>query len=217
MIKINLLPQRKPKRQAEPGQKDIALGMLALIAIGAGVFFGLHRPAKKKLEDLQASNRDLAASVKRQKDQLKGPPTIDDLRANVAKANEQKATIEKLSAARAVPAHLLHELGEIMTPGHMPTMLPEISKQVLDPKNETYRIDPLWNAQHVWITKLAEQKGSFTLEGGAESDGDVTQLAKRMQASVFFQDVNPRGGARITDKDTGVTYYTFSITGKVVY
>ena len=57
----------------------------------------------------------------------------------------------------------------------------------------------------------------FTLEGGAQSDGDVTQLAKRMQASVYFQDVTPRGGERVTDGNGGVTYYKFNITGKVVY
>ena len=34
---------------------------------------------------------------------------------------------------------------------------------------------------------------------------------------MFFENVNPRGGARITDKVTGITYYTFSISGKVVY
>lgn len=217
MIKINLLPQRKPKRQAEPGQKDLALGMLALVALGAGVFFGLHRPYKNKLDNLEDANQSLRSTVKRQEATIEGPPTIAELRDSVQKANDQKATIDKLQAARAVPAHMLHELGEILTPGHMPTMLPEIANQVLDPKNETYRIDPLWNAQHVWITRLAENKGEFVLEGGAESDADVTQLAKRLQASVFFENVNPKGGARITDKDTGITYYTFSISGKVVY
>jgi len=217
MIKINLLPQRKPKRAAEPGQKDLAIGMLALLVIGAAVFFGLHRPTKAKLDDVKDANNALASTIDGQKKKIAGPPTIADLRTQVERATEQGATIEKLSAARAVPAHMLHELGEILTPGHMPTMLPDVANKVLDTKNETYRIDPLWNAQHVWITRLTEVKGQFTLEGGAESDADVTQLAKRMQASVFFEEVNPNGGARITDKESGITYYSFSIIGKVVY
>ncbi len=217
MIKINLIPQKKPKRQAEPGQKDILIGLLAVMALGVAVFFGLHRPKQAKLDELKEANDATASMISGQKKKLDGPPSISDLRLSVAEATERTATIEMLSAARAVPAHMLHELGEILTPGHMPTMLPDIANQVLDPKNETYRIDPLWNAQQVWITRVSEAKGMFTLDGGAESDADVTQLAKRLQASVFFDEVNPRGGARLTDKTTGITYYTFSITGKVVY
>jgi len=74
-----------------------------------------------------------------------------------------------------------------------------------------------WDPKHVWITSFTETAGAFVLEGGAQSDPDVTQLAKRMQASVYFQEVTPRGGERLIDRDTGVTYYRFTITGKVVY
>ena len=38
-----------------------------------------------------------------------------------------------------------------------------------------------------------------------------------MQASVYFEDVTPTGGRQTTEKDTGITYYKFTITGKVVY
>ena len=74
-----------------------------------------------------------------------------------------------------------------------------------------------WDPRHVWITSYTEKDGLFTLEGGAQSDPDVTQLAKRMQASVYFQDVSPRGGERVSDRTTGVSYYKFNITGRVVY
>jgi hypothetical protein len=35
MIKINLLPQRKPKRASEPGQRQVFLGIGALAAAAA--------------------------------------------------------------------------------------------------------------------------------------------------------------------------------------
>jgi hypothetical protein len=69
----------------------------------------------------------------------------------------------------------------------------------------------------VWISSFAEKSGVFTLAGGAQSDADVTQIAKRLQASVYFQEVTPRGGERTTDANGSVTYYQFTITGKVVY
>jgi type IV pilus assembly protein PilN len=81
--------------------------------------------------------------------------------------------------------------------------------------NKRFALD--WDPKHVWVTSFKEKNGAFTLEGGAQSDPDVTQLAKRMQASVYFMDVTPQGGKRVTDTASSVTYYTFTITGKVVY
>ena len=79
------------------------------------------------------------------------------------------------------------------------------------------RFDLAWDPTHVWITSFIEKGGEFTLKGGAQSDPDVTQLAKRLQASVYFMDVAPKGGAQTLDRDTGLQYYDFTITGKVVY
>ena len=60
--------------------------------------------------------------------------------------------------------------------------------------------------------ELREANARFT-----GPSGELTQLMKRMQASAYFEDVTPSGGERITDKATAVTYYKFTITGKVVY
>lgn len=214
MIKINLLPQRKPKRQAEPGERDIAIGMGALLVAGVATFFVVHKPKADELERLKKANEDHQASLARRRDKIRD---LEDLRAAVQLAEERTASIEKLLAARAVPAHMLHELGEIMTPGRQPTMTKESSARVNDPNRDTFRLKEDWDPKHVWIEYFGESKGTFTLVGGAESDADVTQLAKRMQASAYFQDVAPAGGSRITDKESGITYYKFTITGKVVY
>lgn len=214
MIKINLLPQRKPKRTTDPAQRDVALGMLALAVLGVTTFFVLHKPQQDKLESMRQANADFQDSLGRRKDKIR---TLPALRAAVAEAEARGEQIEKLIAARAVPAHMLHELGEILTPGRLPTMTKEMARKVGDPKNDTYTFREDWDPKHVWITELTEKKGVFTLAGGAESDGDYAQLMKRMQASAYFEDVTPSGGERVTDKNTAVTYYKFTITGKVVY
>jgi Tfp pilus assembly protein PilN len=214
MIKINLLPQRKPKRQADPGQRDVALGLLALLAAGAAVFFLAHKPTSDKLAELQAANAAYDEDLARRKDKIR---TLPQLRSAVALAEERTSSIEKLIAARAVPAHMLHELGELLTAGRLPTMTREMAMKVSDPKDDTFRIREDWDPKHVWITELKESKGEFTLVGGAESDADVTQLSKRMQASAYFDNVAQARGEKVTDEETGITYYTFTITGKVVY
>ena len=63
MIRINLLPQRKAKRQftMPGGQTPIALGIGALAAIAAGVFLLVHMPRKSELNELETINKGLAA------------------------------------------------------------------------------------------------------------------------------------------------------------
>jgi Tfp pilus assembly protein PilN len=214
MIKINLLPQRKPKRVETPGQRDVGIGVLALIGAGAAVYFLLHKPAAEKLDDLKANNEQLASQLAKRKDSIRD---LKELQAAVALAEGRTKAIDRLVAARAVPAHMLHELGLILTMGEKPTMTEEMTAKVNDPNKDTYKFQFDWDPKHVWITKFSEKQGVFTLEGGAESDTDVSQLTKRMQASAYFMEVTPRGGEQTVDDDSGQTYYKFTITGKVVY
>ena len=213
MIKINLLPQRKPKRTSEPGQRDLAIGVLGLLGAGVAVALLFHVPQMKERDDKQQANAEFAASQNARRKKI---AQLEDVRAAVASAKEKTEQIEKLIAARAVPAHMLHELGEILTPGRQPTMTKEISGKVAK-GDDIYQFRDDWDPRHVWITEFVENRGTFKLIGGAESDADVTQLSKRMQASAHFEDVAPAGGEKVTDKDTGITYYSFEITGKVVY
>jgi type IV pilus assembly protein PilN len=228
MIKINLLPQRKgAKRGGRPGRATVAprgdkgqeqffLGVGGVIAAAAIVFFVVHKPMLDERKRLEQTNDKLSGDNQIKKNALKD---FENLKKIVASSQERSASIEKLVKAKAVPANLLHELGEILTPGHMPTMSKEMSTKISDgpggDANKRFQLD--WDPKHVWITSFIEKDGAFTLKGGAQSDPDVTQLAKRLQASVYFTDVTPKGGVRMADKETNQQYYDFTITGKVVY
>ncbi len=216
MIKINLLPQKKKAREAQPGERDVVIGVLVLAAAFSGLYFGYQRGLQKKVKDLQTINGGLSADNDSKKATVAKQKDIEQV---VTAEQEREAAITKLVKAKSVPAHLLQELGDIMTPGRMPTMTREMADRTSDgPKgdpNRRFSID--WDPKHVWITSFTEKSGAFTLQGGAQSDGDVTQLAKRLQASVYFQEVTPRGGERTTDQNGNITYYTWTITGKVVY
>ncbi|MBP6629160.1 MAG: PilN domain-containing protein [Kofleriaceae bacterium] len=218
MIKINLLPQRKVKRAASTAAptRDLWIGGAAVAAAAAAVVVLVHLPMRSKISGFDDENRELARDNAAKQRDLKEFPT---LKAVVVAAKERSAAIEKLIQVKAVPAHLLQELTDILTPGRTPTMSDDMKDKVNpgpkgDP-NKRFALD--WDPKHVWITSLIEKDGGFILTGGAQSDPDVIQLAKRMQASVYFSDVSPQGGQRVTDKDSSITYFQFAITGKVVY
>ncbi|HUJ58511.1 MAG TPA: PilN domain-containing protein [Kofleriaceae bacterium] len=220
MIKINLLPQKRAKlrvaRAREPGGADIWIGVGALVAVAVIVFFALDQPKRARLRELADQDKALQTEVNEKTKALQG---YSELKKAADEADARAISINRLINAKIVPANVLHELGEILTPNHLPTMTETMAKLTGtglegDPNK---RIDLTWDPTHVWLTSYVDKKGDFTLEGGAQTEGDVTQLSKRLAASVYFVDVSPSREDRVNDKDSGITYYKFTITGKVAY
>jgi Tfp pilus assembly protein PilN len=216
MIKVNLLPQRKPKRVAEPGSREFVIGVAALVIGGLAVFVLVDRPRRSHLSDLRETNGGLDQDIAGKNSKLVG---YNEMKAAAADATARAESIQRLIGAKVIPAHVLHELGEIMLTGHQPTMSIEMVKKTgrgegQDP-NKQYQTD--WDPQHVWLTSFIDNRGGFRLEGGAQSEQDVTQLSKRLAASIYFMNVTPAGGDRIVDQGSGLAYYHFVITGRLAY
>lgn len=220
MIKINLLPQKRAKRATvrEPGSKDIVIGAAALAGAAALVFILVDQPRRSKLSDLREANAQIASAIAANNEQLKG---YADMKKAADEADERAKSINRLMSAKVVPANVLHELGEIVTPGHLPTMTEETARKTgngpaSDPNR---RFDLAWDPTKIWITSFTDsaKDGMFRLEGNAQAQTDIVQLSKRMQASAYFDNASQVLEERQTDRETGITYYHFVITGKVAY
>lgn len=215
MIKINLLPARKPKRQAEPGLRPLFIGIGSVVAVAAIVLFAFDLPRRSELGTLQSLNDDLQDQINAKNKQLQG---FTDMQAAADAAQKRVDSIKRLESAKIDPAWIMHELGEILTPGKNPTMQTSMSARVTglnaDP-NKRFQSD--WDPSHVWLTDFTDNTGTFKMEGGAQSESDVIQLSLRLQASVYFTDIAPASGERVSDRESGMQYYKFTITGKLVY
>ena len=219
MIKINLLPARRQKsRSTAPDEsaRPLVIGIASLVAIGAAVGLLVDRPKRAKLAELNAANAQLQNDINAKSRQLAG---YAELKKSADEAEERFKSIQRLLGAKVVPAHVLHELGEILTTSKYPTMTEDMAKRTgngpdSDPNR---RFQPDWDPSHVWLSGFTDTAGAFKLEGGAATESDITQLAKRLAASVYFADVIPAGAERVADPQTGAGYYRFTITGKVVY
>jgi Tfp pilus assembly protein PilN len=222
MIKINLLPQKRAKMRTavarEPGGKDVLIGAAALAVAAMAVFLVFDRPKRSKLADLRDANDQLQQEINSKNDQLRG---YQELKKAADEADERAKSIARLMSAKVVPANVLHELGEILTLGHPPTMTAEMAKKTgtgLE-SDSNKRFDQAWDPAKVWITTFSDsaKDGTFKLEGGAQAQVDIIQLSKRMQASAYFDRVSQLSEERLTDRNTGISYYRFVITGKVAY
>jgi Tfp pilus assembly protein PilN len=218
MIKINLLPQRRPKRGAgrraadDQGTRHFLYGVGALGAAALAVLLLVDLPTRWALAQHRRDEAALREEIRKQNEQLAG---FADLQQAQVDAQARKQSIDRLMRAKVVPAHLLHELGEILTPNRLPTMTPDMKARIASDPNRRLQQD--WDPTHVWLTGFSDNHGVFKLEGGAQSESDVTQLAKRLAASVHFMDVTPAGAERVIDPASSVSYYKFTITGRVAY
>jgi Tfp pilus assembly protein PilN len=215
MIKINLLPARKPKRQAEPGMRPLVIGLGSLAGAAIATFLVVHLPKSSDLSNLRALNDDLQKEIDAKNKQLLG---YKELQAAHDQAEARVASIDRLTSAKVVPANVLHELGLILTPTKHPTMSKEMMAKTIganaDP-NKRFAED--WDPNHVWLISFVDTAGAFKMEGGARSESDVIQLTLRLQASVYFLEISPASGERVADAHTGGQYYKFTVTGKVAY
>ena len=211
MIRINLLSQKKVRR-ADKGQQTFMLGVLVVLIAGAGVFFLLHRPVQADIEDQEATNRRIQAQNASKQDKLKSEASI---KSAVDAADKRRGAITALEEAAVTPAWMLRDLGRILTPKKRPTMTDAAAQQLRDKPQLDF--DDEFDPKHLWVTSFSERDGNFKITGGAQSEGDIIEFSKRLDASVFFDAVTPDKGKADVDKATGITYYTFTITGKVVY
>ncbi len=224
MIKVNLLPQKKAKRgfassssssSSDPTVKQGLIGVVALGAAAVGVYFALDMPKRSRLHEVKDANAQLQQQINEKTKALKG---YDELKKAEEQSKKRAESINRLLATKVVPAHVLHELGKVLT-REGPTMTETMAKLAgnttdSDP-NKRFVTD--WDPGHVWMTSFVDTNGVFKLDGGAQSESDVTQLSKRLAASVYFMDVTPAGGERMNDKESGLQYYKFTITGRVAY
>lgn len=212
MIKINLLPARKKATRQSRGEQSLLIGFGIVAALGVIVFFAIHRPMAASLADQKQTNRGLVSKNRTIENEIKG---LGQLRAAIKAAQDQKAAITRLNAARATPAWFLFELSQILTPGGTPSITEAMERELK--RNPNRKWSETWDPKHVWVTRLSETDGVFSLEGGAQSDSDVTQLALRLQASMFFDNVQPSKAGLAADAKSKIPYYSFVITGKVRY
>ena len=183
-----------------------------ILSVVLGTLLLVDLPLRRQIERHREDEASLRDQIRKQAEPLAGYAELQKAQVD-AKARQQ--SIDRLLRAKIVPAHVLHELGEILTASHKPTMTSDMKERTESDPNRKFQLD--WDPSHVWLSGYSDTSGAFKLEGGAQSESDVTQLSKRLAASIHFMDVTPAGGERVIDQASGASYYKFTITGRVAY
>jgi type IV pilus assembly protein PilN len=213
MIRINLLREKKAKR-VDRGQQALLGGfLLVILVLVAGALLVLM-PLQDKVSAIRRDNDTLSRSIT----ELKSSKKIkehDALAAQLKALEEEATAIARLEDARATPAWMLHELSNVLTKNHQPSMTDEMLERTRQDPNR--KMTPGWDPKRVWLLSIEERSGEITIKGGAQADSDVTQFALRLQASAYFDGIQPIDVQTAQDPTAKVNFYKFTVTGKVRY
>jgi len=212
MIRINLLPV-KAARKRESGQRQVLLGVVALLAGLAGVvvFHGwASGELGRKKGALQAVKNDIAAAKAQVGD-------YEDIRRQRDDLHRQKDAIKRLETARTGPVYLMRELSEILTKGQGPTFNKEQYEETLR-RDPNAGINQGWEPRRAWLISYTEKSGTVTIHGGAKSDEDVAEFLKRLKLSAFFSEVYwQQTQPQIDARNNNVAFVVFDVACKVNY
>jgi type IV pilus assembly protein PilN len=211
MIRINLLPVKAAKKR-EAGQRQFVL--LGLVLVGALVtIFTVHGLKSAEIDRLKRRNQEATQRLEKLKKEI---GDYDVIKNQYNELNHQKQTIDRLKSGRTGPVGVLKELSDIISKGKGPR-LNVVDYEVLLKRDPNAGYNPTWDPRRLWITAYNESQRRVKLTGGAKSYDDVAEFMKRLQLSVYFEDVQLQPIRAALDTKHGVKHVTFEMTATAKY
>lgn len=212
MIRINLLPQKR--RRVEAGSAGeawifVALGVVLLEIVGLFVFHGMK---ESELAEEQAKNARISAQIAQSKATVANHAEV---KAELERMRAREEAITKLQTARSGPTAVLLEIGRLLTPGKGPTVDAEKLAQVRR-DNPLAVFNPAWDSRRLWIKSFIEEHRLLRIQGVARDGSDVSELARRMNLSDYFDKVRLLPGTKRLDP-TGLEVVDFALEAEVKY
>lgn len=211
MIRINLLPHKREARR-DSGQGWLIAVMLIIAA--EVVVLGLYHQFKlQELAKQKQINTELTDQISEIQSTVKNHAEIKK-KLEVLRARED--AIGKLQSARSGPTAVLLELSRILTAGRGPSISPEeLMQKKKDNPQDVHNVS--WDARRLWILSFKENQRVVKLEGFAHDGEDVSELARRMVLSKYFQDVMLLPAKQQVDAESKLNVVKFQLQAKVRY
>jgi len=213
MIKINLLPQKKRRVEVGGGGEGwvlVAVLLLVLESIGLWVF---DSQLQEELAQEVQKNAEISAKIEASKKSVNNHKNVTD---ELERMRAREDAIAKLQSARTGPTAVLLEAARILTPGRGPSLDPEKLAQVRR-DNPLAAFNPTWDTRRLWITSFAEERRIVKIDGVARDAEDVSEFAKRMNLSDYFDSVRLLPAKRTRDSESGLELVKFALEAKVNY
>jgi type IV pilus assembly protein PilN len=213
MIRVNLLARRRRTEAREAGGQLWLVAVLVLFLVEVAGLSVFHGVKAEELSVQQRKNDELRAQIDAAK---KAVANHQGIKAQLEELREQEDAIAKLQSARTGPTAVLLELARILTPGRGPSISPERLSQVRR-DNPLAAYNPSWDARRLWLLRFDEDRRKVRLQGVARDGEDVSELARRMNLSSYFDAVKLLPAKQQADKETGLDLVSFELEAQARY
>lgn len=223
MIRINLLPTKKPlRRRGEAGAPDAGGGgesqawlafVLGAILLEVIVLLFVYKTKQDQLTQVQKHNQEVTANIDAIKREIANHAEI---KSQLKELRDREEAIQKLQAARTGPTATMLELSRILTPGRGPTVDRDKLEQ-LKRDNPTAVPNANWDPRRLWMSSYKEADRTVRVAGFARDGEDVSELLRRLTLSDYFYDVRLLPASKGIDSVTKIELVKFEMSAKVRY
>ena len=224
MIRINLMPQKRPmRRRGEAGGTEAPSGsegspvwlafVLGAVLLEVIVLLFVYKTQQDQLTTVQKHNQELTANVDAIKREISNHVEI---KAQLKELRDREEAIQKLQSARTGPTATMLELSRIMTPGRGPTVDRDKLEQ-LKRDNPSSVPNSNWDARRLWLLSYRENDRTVRLAGLARDGEDVSEFLRRLTLSDYFWDVKLLPASKTIDSVSKLELIRFEMSAKVRY
>jgi type IV pilus assembly protein PilN len=216
VVRINLLPDRRPGARRMTSTEPTQLWVLAVLGAFVGtvvVCLFVQKVKQDELRDIMVENQHTQGQIDVIKKQTANHAEI---KARLKELREREEAIQKLQGARTGPTSTLLELGHILTLGRGPTAdRDKVEQMRRDNPTEVYNAN--WDPRRLWLTSYVESDRTVRIGGLARDGEDVSELERRLRLSDFFTDVKLLPGQKTVDAQSHQEVFRFELSAKVRY
>jgi len=223
VIRINLLPQKRPlRRRGEAGAGDTGTGgesqawlafVFGAVLLEVIVLLFVYKTKQDQLTQVQKANQELGANIESIKREI---ANHEEIKAQLKELRDREEAIQKLQGARTGPTATMLELSRIMTPGRGPTVERDKLEQ-LKRDNPSAVPNANWDPRRLWLSAYKEADRTVRLTGLARDGEDVSEFLRRLSLSDYFYDVRLLPASKAVDQATKLELVRFEMSAKVRY
>jgi type IV pilus assembly protein PilN len=213
VIRVNLLAQKREAKATTEGGQGWLFVVLGVVVLEVVLLLVFHQWKREELARQTRKNAELTTQIEQIR---KAVANHADVKAQLEILRAREEAISKLQSARTGPTAVLLELSQLLTAGRGPTIDADVLAQ-LRKDNPTAVFNPAWDARRLWLTSFQETDRVVKMEGLARDGDDVSELARRLNLSVYFADVKLLPASKTIDTETKLELIRFQLQAKMRY
>ena len=223
MIRINLMPQKRPmRRRGEAGGAETSSGgesqawlafVLGAVLLEVIVLLFVYKTKQDELTKVAKTNQELTANIDSIKKEI---ANHGEIKSSLKELRDREEAIQKLQSARTGPTATRLELSRIMTPGRGPTVDRDKLEQ-LKRDNPSSVPNANWDARRLWLMSYKEGDRTVRLGGLARDGEDVSEFLRRLTLSDYFYEVKLLPASKAIDPVSKLELVRFEMSAKVRY